>query len=306
MRMQVVTYLYLVLTTFFWAAVFHLGKYAVTYMSPLSVGAWRFLLAGAVLVGYVYVQKSWDAQAVRRNLWPIVAMGVVGVFGFNLALFFGLQHTSSVNAALIMAFYPAMTAILSALLGGDRIQPRQLLGFVISLTGVVIIVCQGSLHNLLTLSFSAGDLLMLLGCFCWALYGVIPKRFISNMPTLLLTTSTIVVGAVMLAVAADVAADDLFVMPSRAVAMTIVAMALFGSVLAYLWWNQGIARIGATRAAIFINLVPVFTSLIGVALGQSLSIAQLVGAVLVIAGVLATMTAGKPTESQLLTQNSRG
>lgn len=300
------TYLYLVLTTFFWAAVFHLGKYAVTYMSPLSVGAWRFLLAGAVLVGYVYVQKSWDAQAVRRNLWPIVAMGVVGVFGFNLALFFGLQHTSSVNAALIMAFYPAMTAILSALLGGDRIQPRQLLGFVISLTGVVIIVCQGSLHNLLTLSFSAGDLLMLLGCFCWALYGVIPKRFISNMPTLLLTTSTIVVGAVMLAVAADVAADDLFVMPSRAVAMTIVAMALFGSVLAYLWWNQGIARIGATRAAIFINLVPVFTSLIGVALGQSLSIAQLVGAVLVIAGVLATMTAGKPTESQLLTQNSRG
>jgi drug/metabolite transporter (DMT)-like permease len=295
------TYFYLVLTAFFWATVFHLGKYAVAYMSPLSVAAWRFLVAGAVLLGYLYVQKGWDTAAVRRNIWPIIAMGVIGVFGFNVALFFGLQHTSSVNAALIMAFYPAMTAIMSALLGGGKILPRQLLGFAISLTGVSIIVSQGSLHNLLTLSFSAGDLLMLLGCACFALYGVIPQRFISNVPSLLLTTSTIVVGALMLAIAAAVAADDLFVMPRVSVAATITAMALFGSVLAYLWWNQGVARLGATRAAIFINLVPVFTSLIGVALGQSLSVSQLLGAMLVIAGVITTMTAvNRPTAEPLV------
>ncbi len=300
------TYLYLLLTTFFWAAVFHLGKYAVAYMSPLSVAAWRFLLAGAALAGYIYLQKGWDAQAVRRNIWPIIAMGVIGVFGFNVALFSGLQHTSSVNAALIMAFYPAMTAVLSALLGGEKVQPRQLLGFVISLTGVVTIVSKGSLHNLLTMSFSAGDLLMLLACACFAAYGVIPKRFISNVPSLLLTTSTLVVGAVMLTVAADVVADDLFVMPSVPVALAVVAMALFGSVLAYLWWNQSIARLGATRAAMFINLVPVFTTLIGIALGQPFSAAQGVGAALVIAGVVTTMTnAQRPVVAPLVAQTCR-
>lgn len=301
------TYFYLVLTAFFWAAVFHLGKYAVAFVSPLSVAAWRFLLAGAVLAGYLYLQKGWDTQAVRRNLWPILAMGVIGVFGFNAALFFGLQHTSSVNAALIMAFYPAMTAVLSALLGGEKIQPRQMLGFVISLTGVAVIVSHGSLHDLLALSFSTGDLLMFLACACFAAYGVIPKRFINNVPSLLLTTSTIVVGALMMTITADVVADDLFVMPSVPVAVAVVAMALFGSVLAFLWWNQGVARIGATRAAIFINLVPVFTTLIGVALGQPLSVAQLAGAALVIAGVITTMTIAKqPVATPLIAQPCRG
>ena len=283
------TYLYLVLTTFFWAATFHLGKYAVAYMSPLSVGAWRFLIAGAVLAVYLCAKKEWDTQAVRRNLWGIIAMGVIGVFGFNVALFYGLTLTSSVNAALIMAFYPAMTAIMSSLLSGEKILPRQLLGFAISLSGVVVIVTHGSLHNLLTLSVSSGDLIMLVGCACFALYSVIPKRFVHNVPSLLLTASTIIVGALMLTLTASIVSNDLFIVPSTNVSLTIVAMALFGSVLAYMWWNQGIARIGATRAAIFGNLIPVFSSLIGVALGQSLSIAQLVGAALVITGVIATM-----------------
>lgn len=300
------TYFYLVLTAVFWAAVFHLGKYAVAFMSPLSVAAWRFMLAGVVLAGYLHLQKGWDIQALRRNFWPILVMGVIGVFGFNVALFFGLQHTSSVNAALIMSFYPAMTAILSALLSGEKIQPRQILGFVASLTGVVVIVSHGSLHDLLALSFSTGDLLMFLACACFATYGVIPKRFISNVPSLLLTTSTIAVGALLLAIAAEVAADDLFVMPSVPVATAILAMALFGSVLAYLWWNQSIARIGATRAAMFINLVPVFTTLMGVALGQPLSLAQLVGAALVIAGVITTMAIAKPVVTPLIAQPCRG
>jgi drug/metabolite transporter (DMT)-like permease len=284
------TYLYLVFTTFFWAAVFHLGKYAVAYMSPLAVGAWRFVIAGVVLTAYLYAKRGWNTPALRRNIWPIIAMGVVGVFGFNVALFFGLRLTSSVNAALIMAFYPAITTILSALISGEQVRPRQLLGLIISLSGVVVIVTHGSLHNLLTLSFSSGDLLMLIGCACFALYSVIPRRFIHNVPSLLLTTSTIVVGALMLSATAIIFSNDMFVIPSFSVSLTVLAMALFGSVLAYLWWNQGIAKLGATRAAIFINLVPVFTSLIGVALGQSLSIAQLVGAVLVIAGVLITMS----------------
>ena len=285
------TYLYLVLTTFFWAAVFHLGKYAIAYLSPLSVAAWRFVLAGIVLSVYLGYRRAWDMAVIRRNWAPLLCMGVIGVFGFNTAMFFGLRHTSSVNAALIMAFYPAITAMLSALVGGAKVTPQQLWGFVTSLVGVAIIVSGGSLHNLLSMSFSLGDILMLLACFCWASYGVIPGRFIRNLPTLLITASTVVIGAVMLAVTADVIEADLWTMPSAPVSLAIVAMALLGSVLAYLWWNQAIARIGAQRVAVFINLVPVFTALIGVVLGQSLHVAQIVGALFVIGGVLLTMNA---------------
>ena len=291
-------YFYLVLTTFFWAAVFHLGKYAINYMSPLSAAAWRFLLAGALLIPVVYFQKAWDGNAIRRNVWPILAMGVIGVFGFNASLFFGLKLTSPVNGGLIMGFNPAITALLTATMLGEKIQPRQWLGFAISLAGVVVIVCRGSLQQLLAMSFSMGDLLILLGCTCWALYSVIPKRFVKQLPTMLMTTSTIIVGAISLAIMAQLTAGDLFLVQSWPVIATVVAMSVFGSVLAYLWWNQGIARIGAARAAIFVNLVPLFTAAIGVALGQSLSGAQVVGALLVIAGVITTVSI-KKTSAQV-------
>lgn len=283
------TYLYLVLTTFFWAAVFHLGKYAITYMSPLSAAAWRFLLAGALLIPVVYLQKGWDSKSVHRNLWPLLAMGVIGVFGFNSALFFGLKLTSPMNGALIMAFNPVITALLTAILLNDKIQSRQWMGFAVSLIGVIVIVCQGSLANLLAMKFSTGDLLIFLGCICWAMYSVIPKRFIENMSTMMITTTTILIGAGALAVMAQFTTGDLLVTPPWPVALSVIAMSVFGSVLAYIWWNQGVARLGAARVAIFINLVPVFATAIGIAFGQSVSKAQLIGGALVIVGVTTTV-----------------
>ena len=282
------TYLYLVLTTLFWAVTFHLGKYAIGYMSPLPAAAWRFLVAGTVLALVVQSRRGWDLKALQRNAWPTLAMGLVGVAGFNIALFLGLQHTTAVNCALIMAFNPAMTAVFSAIVNREAISVRQGSGFAMSLLGVLTIISGGSLHKLLTLGFAGGDLLILAGCACFAAYGVMSRRFIRDMPAMLLTTSTLIVGAVALSVVAAFTTHDLFTMPAINGVAAVLGMALFGSVLAYLWWNQSIARLGPTRAAGFINLVPMFTTLIGVALGQPISAAQIAGASLVIAGVLTT------------------
>jgi drug/metabolite transporter (DMT)-like permease len=73
-------------------------------------------------------------------------------------------------------------------------------------------------------------------------------------------------------------------------AAAILFMAICGSVLAYVWWVQGIARLGAGTTALFFNLVPVWTLLLTAAGGGRLTVAQLGGALLVLAGVsLATL-----------------
>jgi drug/metabolite transporter (DMT)-like permease len=280
------TYVYLLLTAFIWAAVFHLGKYALTGMSPLSLAAWRFIIAGIALSAWLYWQRSWQWDAIKRNLKPMLIMGAIGIFGFNIALFFGLARTSPINGGLIMAFYPAITAVLSTALNREHIAARQWLGFALSLSGVMAIVSGGSLSNLLAMHFASGDLLVLLGCFCWAIYSVIPARFVRDIPTPLLTTSTILIGAVLLTSAAAVSSQDLLTLPAPGIVLSVLCISLLGTVMAYLWWNRGLQRIGASRVAIFINAVPVFTALIGVALGQPMSVVQVVGAVLVIAGVL--------------------
>ena len=112
------------LTAFFWAMMFHLGKYTVAYMSPESIGGWRFLLAGLVLVPLVGLREGLDWPGLRRNALPLLAMATIGIGGFNLSLFYGLKHTSPVNGALIIALCPALITLFSALLTGERISAR--------------------------------------------------------------------------------------------------------------------------------------------------------------------------------------
>ncbi|HJV79381.1 DMT family transporter [Noviherbaspirillum sp.] len=279
-------YLKLVLTTLFWAAVFHVGKYAVALMSPVAVGAWRFIVAAAVLLPLVALREGWSLPAVRRNALALAVMSAVGVFGFNVSLFYGLRLTSAVNGALIMAFNPALTVVLSALINRESVTMRQAAGLLLGLIGVSVVVSKGSWHVLQAMSFSAGDLLVLLGSLGWAIYSVIPKRFVHGLSTMQVTGSTITGGAALMAVCAAATTPDFLQPPALPMAAAIVFMGLFGSVLAYLWWNQAVQKIGAASVAVFINLVPIFTALIGLLLGQSISLAQLCGAALVIAGVL--------------------
>lgn len=279
-------YLKLVLTTLFWAAVFHVAKYAVALMSPLYLGAWRFVAAAIVLVPLVAFREGWSMHGLRRNALALLAMSFVGVFGFNVSLFYGLRLTSAVNGALIMAFNPALTVVLSALLNRESISARQVTGLLLGLFGVIVVVSKGSWHTLAAMSFSVGDLLVLLGSLGWAIYSVIPKRFVHGLSTMQVTGSTIAGGATLMAVMAAFATPDFLALPSLPIAAAIAFMGLFGSVLAYLWWNQGVQKIGASSVAVFINLVPIFAALIGLLLGQSISWAQICGAALVIAGVL--------------------
>lgn len=279
-------YFKLVLTALCWAAVFHIGKYAVAFVSPLYAGAWRFILAALILIPVIALSEGWSVEALRRNAFGLLIMSGVGVFGFNASLFYGLRQTSAVNAALIMAFTPALTAVFSALINREPLLRQQLIGLALGIIGVIVVVCKGSWHVLASLSLSVGDGLVLLGALCWAVYPVIPKRFVKGMSTLQITGSTIAGGAALLALFAVETTPAFLALPPLPVALGIGFMGVFGSVLAYLWWNQGIQRLGATSVAVFLNLVPMFTTMIGVALGQPVTLPQLLGAVLVIIGVL--------------------
>lgn len=274
------------LTAFFWGMMFHLGKHAVAYMSPLSVGGWRFLLAGAVLLPLLHWREGINWRGIRRNALPLLAMAVIGICGFNLALFYGLRQTSPVNGALIIALNPAITTLLSALMNGERISARQGAGLALALAGVATVVSHGSLHALLSLAFTGGDLLVLIASLSWAVYSTIPRRFVQGLAPLQITTATIVLGGLVMSGFAQLAATDFFVAPPASVVTAIAVMSLFGSVLAYIWWNEGVGKIGPAKAAIFMNLVPIFATLIGMALGQPLALSQLVGAALVVSGVL--------------------
>lgn len=279
-------YLQLLATTFAWAATFHVAKFTVSLMPPLAAAIWRFAIGACVLVPWLLLSDGADWQGLRRNWVALLFMGIVGILGFNLGMFYGLQGTSAINAALIMAFNPALTLALSALLGGDHISRGRTLGMAVAVIGVGVVVTRGSWAVLSRLSFSRGDLWLLAGSLAWALYSVVPRRFIRGLSALQITTSTVVIGTLAMMLSAGLWAPSALMMPPTAAWLALLFMGVIASACCYMWWNNGVLRLGPSRASVFMNMVPVFTVLIGIFRGQSLSAAQGVGAVLVICGVL--------------------
>jgi drug/metabolite transporter (DMT)-like permease len=282
-----IPYLALVCATLFWGANFNVGKFALAHMHPLNIAAWRFLIAAACMCGILALKEGFNFPSIGRNLWLYSIMGLVGIFGFNAMFFYGLRLTSSVNGSLIMALNPTITVILSSLVARERITARQILGLTLSMVGVVVVVTRASLQALLGLHFSWGEFIILIGNVCWATYAVIGKRFLRNVTALQTTAVTMVFGACFLGALAGLqGSGQPFVEQPTPVILSVVFMAVFGSVLAYFWWNSGIAKIGAARTAVFFDLVPIWTMLIAVSVGEEVSSIQLLGSVLVISGVL--------------------
>ncbi len=303
-----VTWLTLSLSAFFWALMFYLGQYALAYLSPEAVGGWRFLLGGMVLLPWMLWREGPDWGGFLRNVIPLSVMAVVGIGGFNLALFHGIRHTSPMNAALIMAICPILITFLGSVLTREPVHTRQISGLIAALVGVMVVISQGDPAQLLRLSLQKGDMLILLAAACWALYATLPKRFIHDLPPTQMTAITVSMGGIVLSAYAQATKGDMLTAVPAGVAAALAVMGLFGSGVAYVWWNDAVRTVGAGIAAVFMNLVPIFTALIGVCLGQTITLPQLAGTALVLLGVwLSTSRAGAdhrytthPTQERLV------
>ncbi len=275
----------------FWGANFNAGKLLVGYFEPLHLVAIRFLCSFLCILPIILFTKARTSviSTFKQNFWVYGLLSLIGIIGYNGFVFEGVKYTSPVNAALIMATNPPLTMFFAAFALQEKMNNSQKLGAMISLLSVVIIITQGSLQALLQLQFSFGDLVVMLANVCWALYNVLSKRYLKNSLPLITTASTMLLSTIFLWIIGGSsqveALHRLFEQPSS-VYYALVYMVILGTVTAYLFWNYGISQLGAGKAAVFFNLIPVVTTIISFVHGETISMIQIVGGLSVIFGVL--------------------
>ena len=134
---------------------------------------------------------------------------------------------------------------------------------------------------------ASGDWIIMGANACFALYGVLCRRYLKESKPLITTAMTMVVGAVTLLLCACFASSSsAWFQQGALVYAALLHITLLGTVLAYLFWNSGIVYLGINQTVIFFNLVPVFTVLIAMMLGQPILLPQILGGILVLMGVL--------------------
>lgn len=281
-------YVLVVVSTFFWGSNFVLAGPVLADLSPLWAAALRFMLGATVMFALAQWRREPLLEPLRRNAWAYLLLGLIGIGGFNLLFFFALQTTSAANAALIMATNPLLTTLLAWLILRERPSARHLAALPVALLGVAIVISGGSLARLGHLQVAQGDLLMLAANLVWALYNVLGRRYMPAASPISNTTLVMGAGALLLLAVAMLDGGH-FTLPGQNAGGALLIMALGGTVLAYLFWNTGIAHLGAGRTALFLNLVPVFAMLSGSLVGTLPTQMQLLGGVIVLNGVSISM-----------------
>jgi drug/metabolite transporter (DMT)-like permease len=297
-------YIKLVMTTFFWGGTFVAGKWAVGEAPPFFVAFLRFAIASAVL----FLLVAWNLRREGAGFpvprggaqWVgLFSLGLTGVFLYNYFFLQGLSWTTATNGSLIVAFNPLLTAVLSAWWLKERIRPVQVGGLLLALLGVGVVVTTGSLEVLRRLSFNPGDLLMLGAPLAWALYTIFGKKVLAWFAPLPATAYAALFGTLLLLPATAIEGSLRTGATRLSVYgwMSVLQLALLGTVVGFVWWYEAVERLGASRAAVFVNLVPLFGVLLSaLILSESLVVSQLAGGILVVLGV-GIGTLGKPEKA---------
>jgi len=290
---QLATYCKLVATALVWGATWIAGRIAVSEASPLAVASWRFLLATLVLGALLMARAGWPRWT--RGEWLIVAaLGASGIFLYNICFLYGLQVIEAGRGALVVALTPAIIAAGDWLLFSAPMSPAKAGGITLAACGCLLVVSNGDPWRLVSGDIGFGEWLIVVCSLLWAAYTFIGRRGTRSLSPLAMTFGASLTGWLMLTAAA-LLQGSLFSLEAITAHgwAAIIFLGVFGAALAFTWYAEAVQRIGPTRSAVFINLVPVSAVVLGaLLLGERLGFAVLAGGVLIIAGVLITNQAG--------------
>lgn len=280
-------YLLLTLTVLFWSGNVVIARLLHDEISAVALSTVRWWLATLILLPFAWKYLRRDFEQLAKH-WPLVVLlSFLGISLFNTLLYHAAHTTTSTNIALIQTTMPAMIILLASLMYAERIGLLASAGAAISIAGAVLVVSRGQWQVLSTLAFTSGDMWMLLANLVYAFYSVLLRKRPAIHPMAFLGASFIIGSLLLLPLLLwDIMQNPL---PEITPLLTgsFLYIAIFPSILSYLFWNRGVAMVGASMAGFFICLIPVFTAVLAaVFLNESLYWFHIVGMLLIVSGFI--------------------
>ena len=276
--------LFLVVATSAWGGMFAVAKKAITDLDPVFVTMVRYTAVSIILIFALCriegsPSLSFSGRALRLSLY-----GVSGIVGFNILALYGLKTASPEVAATIMVTLPFLSSVVKRLIDGTPMRVRVLGCMMLAITGVSLVVTKGSVSHLASRQVGGGELLVLLGAVFWAIYTVGREKF-RDWSALRYSALSTCVGSVTLIL--------IWMISVSSGALNIPAANMIGAAAAQLWylvliagviaimaWAEGVERVGAVNASLFMCFVPITAFAIEMAGGYRPQLIEYLGVLL--------------------------
>jgi drug/metabolite transporter (DMT)-like permease len=282
--------LLLTLASLSWAANWVVGRAMRNEMAPVAMGFWRWTIALLILLPFTAPELRRKWHVVRANWLVLALLGCLGAVVFNTLIYVGLQYTAVANGVLFNSFSPILIILLSWVVVRERISKLQACGVVLSLAGVLAIIARGKVSTLAAFHFNPGDLWLIAAQFLWAVYTFVLRRRPPELSAMGFLSAMLLLSLPFLL------PFYLWEFSERGgfalTPATLATLAYYGtipSIVAYLFWNRGVAQVGPNRAGLFVHLMPLFGALLSVIfLGEQLYAYHYAGAALIFTGIYLT------------------
>jgi len=286
------TYLKLLFAAIFWGGTFIAGKLISHNIDPFSAAFIRFFIASFFLIFLTIKIEGHLPRLAPDKIFIVFLLGLTGIFSYNLLFFSGLNYIQANQASLIIAGNPIFISLCSVIFFKETLSPMKIIGLCLSVTGALIVISNGNLLNILTLGIGKGELLIF-GCVAsWVAYSIIGKKAMNDLSPIVSVCYSSIAGTLLLFFPALFKGVFLNMASYKPVEWaSLFYLGFFGTVLGFLWYYEGIKKIGPTKAGIFINFVPVSAIVLSFfILKEPLTFSLIIGAIFVITGVYLTNT----------------
>jgi drug/metabolite transporter (DMT)-like permease len=263
-----------------------IGRAVHADLPPLGLSFWRWLCGALILLPFIFTRLPTLLPRYVEH-WRILALLGVLIVGSTSLVLVGLNLTSATNTSLINASQPTITALLTWILLGDKLHRIQWLGVVMAFGGIAFMMLRGDWRVLLLLDFNAGDLVILLAMFGFATYAINIRRIPADFHAIESLFAIIVLGTISL-LPFYLAETSLYkaVLLGPQTFLVVIALALLVSSIGMLMWNRGNQLIGANRAAMYVNLLPLFGALLAFFfLDETITFYHIVGGIFICCGM---------------------
>jgi len=277
-----------------WAGNTVAGRMSTGEISPMVVVFLRWFIISIFLILFLNKKLILSFKLISGKLVWLCLMGSLGLTGFNALFYIAAQNTTAINLGIIQGIMPAIILVGSVIIFKEAVNFTKVTGLIIAFFGVLVVVSQGDYERVILLSFNYGDLVMLCACFFYSGFTLGLKNKPVIDPIVLMTyfsLSALIFSIPLLIIEYYL---GLIQVPATSTAwLTILYIAFVPSFLAQIFFIRGVELVGASKAGLFINFLPIFAAILGVLLlGERLFVYHLISLFIVLLGVYLFMVIG--------------
>jgi len=267
------------------------SRLVLAEVPPATLALIRLVIGAAILAlacrGHLALRRH---PVSRADRWRIAGMGIFGFAGAFALSHWGIVRSTATNAALLIIVEPVSVLLLAPPLLGERMTRPEAVGAALALMGTVLVVVNGvpGFSERLVPHWR-GDALLILAGIAYGSYSLLGRDVLRRHDPLRVTAQSILWGVLAMAPVAALEMPVVVEWSARLV-LGVAYLAIVITALGYLAWNWGLARIPATRAAIFLTVQPVLGAVLGIAfLGEAFTAFTAVGGALIVLGLVITV-----------------